>query len=125
MLVSMQCISVSNRRLGIFEGTYMRKEQIFTLRKVLFFVYSKGGVSKKELNEILGSSTRCDLWLEKILLKDNLLVEVEDKEGGRARYFRLSKLGFNLHEVLASKECLDALCFTKGPRLSECSWAKG
>jgi hypothetical protein len=103
----------------------MKREQIFTLRKVLAFVYSKGRVSKKELNEILGSSTRCDLWLEKILLKDNLLVEVEDKKGRRARYFRLSKLGFNFREVLASKECLDALCFTRGPRLSECSWAKG
>ncbi len=98
-----------------------QKSKIFTLYNILNSVYRKGRVSKTELNEMLGSARRCDLWLQKVLLKDKLLARIQVN---KVEYYRLDDIGLDLLKALSKKECFDALCFTKGERLAECTWVK-
>lgn len=103
------------------------KDQIITLYRVLQYAQERGVIKKDELNKLLGSARRCDTWLEKVLLKDKLLkVSHLAKTGSRTiKCYILDELGFKMLEMLSRKECLDALCFTKGVKLMDCTWSRG
>ena len=94
-------------------STPRRRPDIIALQ-LLSCIDEKGGkASKWDLIKVLGNEAQFRQWMDNFLIKDRF---IEETRGSR-RYYRKTKNGDLLHELLRNGKIIRALLKVSGKRL--------
>ena len=74
----------------------------------------KGKASKWDVIKILGNETQFRQWMDNFLIKDKFIEEIRES---RRYYYRKTKNGDLLHELLRNGKIIRALLRVSGKRL--------